>query len=131
VSEHKRRYLASKARRGDGHGYVDEPAMGMRDEPEALTEGEWRIHVAGRAESAAEQQQRFEEAKLEQARRLLSVEERLAAVMREARGAKRRVDISREAGVLKRMLESGKAARHLEQRLFVIERKVYERKQAA
>jgi hypothetical protein len=39
MSENKRRYLAPKARRGDGHGYVDMPAMGMHEEPECLTEG--------------------------------------------------------------------------------------------
>jgi transcription elongation GreA/GreB family factor len=131
MSENKRRYLAPKARRGDGHGYVDMPAMGMHEEPECLTEAEWHAHVAGRAETTAEQQQRFEEAKLEQARRLLSFEERLVEVTREARSAKRRIDVGSEVRFLRLMQQQGKKVRHLEQRLVLIERKVYREDEAA
>lgn len=119
------RFLAPKARRGDGWGYADIPQLGMREEPECLTENEWKDHVGKRAEDFEEQQRKFEEAKLEQARRLLTFEERLTAAVSEAKTAKRRVDIASEVRLLRHMQASGKEVRHLEQRLFVIERKVW------
>jgi hypothetical protein len=127
MSENKRRYLAPKARRGDGHGYVDMPIMGMHEEPECLTEAEWKLHVGGRDEDETreERKQAFAAKQLEDARRLLSFEERLTAATAEARAAKHRLDISSEVRLLRQMQQQGKEVRHLEQRLFVIERKVW------
>jgi hypothetical protein len=151
MSENKRRYLlrssplvaGGKARlmsnkkvqpkpakprevsRVEAQGYTTEPHKALHLEAECLTEAEWDVHVGKRAETAAEQQQRFEAAKLEDARRLLSFEERLTAATAEARAAKHRMDISSEVRLLRQMQQQGKEVRHLEQRLFVIERKVW------
>jgi hypothetical protein len=126
MSENKRRYLAPKARRGDGHGYVDMPAMGMHEEPECLTEAEWKLHVARtEGETDEERKQAFAAKQLDDARRLLSFEERLTAATAEARASKHRLDISSEVRLLRQMQQQGKEVRHLEQRLFVIERKVW------
>jgi hypothetical protein len=126
MSDHKPRYLAPKARRGDGHGYVDMPAMGMHEEPECLTEAEWKLHVARtEGETDEERKQAFAAKQLEDARRLLSFEDRLTAATAEARASKHRLDISSEVRLLRQMQQQGKEVRHLEQRLFVIERKVW------
>src|SRR5690349_7648263 len=119
------RFLAPKARRGDGWGYADIPQLGMREEPECLTENEWLAHVAKRAQDFEEQQRKFEEAKLEQARRLKTFEERLESATREARTAKRRIDVVNEVRLLRHMQQSGKEVRHLERRLYLLERKVW------
>lgn len=121
----KPRFLAPKGRRGDGLGYVDNPHMAMREEPECLSAQEWRDHVEKRADTAAEQLQKFEDRKREEARRLLTFEERLTAAMAHARTAKWRADISSEVRLLRQMQAAGKEVRHLEKRLHMIERKVW------
>jgi phage gp16-like protein len=50
---------------------------------------------------------------------------------REARSAKRRIDVGSEVRFLRLMQQQGKKVRHLEQRLVLIERKVYREDEAA
>lgn len=124
----KGRFLAPKARPGDGHGYVDIPELGMRLEPECLDEQDWAMHIDKRAKDMAVQQQKFEEAAREQTRRLLTFEERLVSAHEEAR--RRCIDVSSEVRLVRHMQEQRKNVRHLEKRLFVIEQKVWRSKAA-
>lgn len=118
----KRRFLASKARQGDGLGYVDRPEMAMRDEPECLTAEEHALHIDPDSKRAAEQQQAFETAQRERERRLMTFDQRLAKAQLQAKA--RFIDISREVWVLRQMQNGGKKLRHMEPRLAMIERKV-------
>lgn len=121
--EPRRRFLAPMARPGDGLGYIDIPELGMRGEPEALDADDWKRHVDLRSKRDEEQRQKFEAVSREQARRLLSFEERLVSAHEEAR--RRCVDVSSEVRLVRHMQVRGKNVRHLEARLFVIERKVW------
>lgn len=104
-------------------GYTDEPVLASRDEPQALTKRQWKDHVNERSKRDEEQRRKFEAAAIEQARRLMSFEERLVSAHDEAR--RRCVDVSSEVRLVRHMRDQGKAVRHLETRLFVIERKVW------
>jgi hypothetical protein len=148
----RKRFLAPQGRSGDGHGYLTQPqrpypehadadelyreaervaaASAMCDEPEALSLEEWSAHIDERAKEFAKQQQKFEDAQREQARRLLTFEERLDVVTAAARQARHRVDITRDLALLRHMAQSGKGVRHLERRLFLIERKVFSKPDA-
>lgn len=139
-----RRFLAPKARAGNGHGYLTQPtrplestinadeehivervlsATAMCDEPEALTEAEWKAHIDKRAITAEEQRRKFESAARDRERRLMDFEQRLVTAHAEAR--RRCIDVSSEVRLLKHMQSSGKQVRHLEQRLGAVERKVW------
>lgn len=119
----RRRFLASKARQGDGFGYVDRPEMAMRDEPEALTAEEHARHIDQDSRRAAEQQQAYESAQRERERRLMTFDQRLAKAQLEAK--RKVIDISSELWALRQMQHAGKKVRHLETRLGAIERKVW------
>lgn len=119
----KRRFLASKARQGDGFGYVNRPELAMRDEPEALTAEEHARHIDVDAKRAAEQQAHYEEAQRERKWRLMTFDQQLAEVQIEA--ARLRIDISGDLWVIRQMQRAGKKVRHLEARLGAIRRKVY------
>lgn len=113
----------AKRRGSDPSGYTDIPALSMRDEPEALSHDDFERHVLGRAVSAAEQRAALALARLEAERRLMTFDERLRSAVAEAR--RRRVDVSSDVFVLGRMRAAGKAVRHLEARLGVLERKAF------
>lgn len=135
-----RRFLAAQARAGNGHGYLSQPEReyplaadppdvveriasrtSMCDEPEALDAQDYKMHVDQRAKEHAEQQRKFETRQREQARRLMDFEQRLVTAQTEAR--MRRIDVTREVRLLRNMQQAGKQVRHLEQRLFALERK--------
>lgn len=123
---HKPRLLAPTGchrRFVDEHAYVELPGLAMRDEPEALSRDDYERHVKGRRVTAAEQQAAVEAARLEQQRRLLTVEQRMTECHAEAR--RRGRDVTREVRLLSLMLAKGVQARHLESRLGVMERRVY------
>lgn len=105
------------------HGYTDQQYKALREEPEALSQTDYERHVLGRKQTAAEQQAAIEAARLAQAQRLLTAEQRLQRVRQEARS--RCMDISSEARMVESMLRWGKEARHVEQRLGAVERRVY------
>lgn len=104
-------------------GYTDEPKLAPRDEPQALTKRQWKDHVDKRSKMAEEQRQKFETAQREQSRRLLSFEEKLVSAHEEAR--RRCIDVREEVRLVRHMQAQGKNVRHLEARLFRIERKVW------
>lgn len=139
-----RRFLAPKARAGNGHGYLSQPlrpltstsipdephiveriasATNLADEPETLTRDEWDIHIDKRAKAAEEQRRKFESAARDRERRLLTFEQRLVTAQTEAR--KRCIDVTSEVRLLKHMQTAGKQVRHLERRLGAVERKVW------
>lgn len=139
-----RRFLAPKARAGNGHGYLTQPtrpltsthhadephvveriasATTLADEPEALTQAEWDAHIDKRAILAEDQRQKFESAARDRERRLLTFEQRLVTAQTEAR--KRCIDVTSEVRLLKHMQSAGKQVRHLERRLGAVERKVW------
>lgn len=137
-----RRFLAPQARAGNGLGYLGQPdreyplapdppdvaarigeARAMCDEPEALDRDDWTRHIDKRAKELELQRQKFETAERDRERRLMNFEERLVTAQREAR--KRCIDVSSEVRLLRHMQSSGKQVRHLEQRLGVVERKVW------
>jgi hypothetical protein len=118
----KGRYLAPKARPGDGHGYTDIPELGMRHEPECLDEADWERHILPRASQDAAKRLHIEEQAREQAKRLLSQEERLVQAQREAKS--RRRDVSREVWLVERLTAKGKADQ-AERRLQALERIAY------
>jgi hypothetical protein len=137
-----RRFLAPAARQGDGRGYLTQPdrqypqapdepetvariatATAMCDEPEALDSQDYKLHVDKRAKAAAEQQRKFETVQRERERRLMNFEQRLATAHEAARARGR--DVGSEVRLLRHMRASGKKVRHLEQRLFALERKVW------
>lgn len=107
----------------EAHGYTSEPGRALRGEPECLGAADWDIHVGKRSETVEEQRRRFEAARIEEERRLLTVEQRLVTAHEEAR--RRCIDVSSEAFVLRRMLAAGKNVRHMETRLGSLERKVW------
>lgn len=137
----KSRFLLPRAGRGDGLGYIDRPlrelqpgdpperveairsASAMIDEPECLDADDWALHIDKRAKFAEEQRQKFEEASRERERRLMGFEQRLVAAQTEAR--RRCIDVTREVRLLQDMQARQKSVRHLEQRLGVVERKVW------
>lgn len=104
-------------------GYTDEPALTDRDEPQYLTGRQWKDHIDKRAKRDAEQRQKFETAQREQSRRLLTFEEKLVSAHAEAR--RRCIDVREEVRLVRHMQQKGAHVRHLESRLFVIERKVW------
>lgn len=107
----------------DEWGYTDIPVGPAKHEPQPLSDDEYEIHVLGRAQTLAQQQAAIEQARLAQAQRLLTAEERLKRVQDEARC--RCIDISSDARLLRMMLTSGKQARHVERKLGMVERRVY------
>lgn len=115
--------LAPSGRRADEYGFTDIPALAMRDEPEAIDDDDYQIHVLGRALTHAQQQIALEQAKLDRSRKLLTLEERLVVTHAEAR--RRCMDVSSEVRLVRLMLGSGKEPRHVEARLGVMERRVY------
>lgn len=122
--DHTDQYLVYGAPTGRfPKGYTDEPVLASRDEPQALTKRQWKDHVDKRSKMAEEQRQKFETAQREQSRRLLSFEQRLVSAHDEAR--KRCIDVREEVRLVRHMQDKGKNVRHLEARLFVIERKVW------
>lgn len=144
MSKSTRRFLAPKARAGNGMGYISQPlrpleskttadephiveriasATSLCDEPEALTADEWKAHIDKRAISAEEQRRKFESAARDRERRLMDFEQRLTTAHAEAR--RRCIDVSSEVRLLKHMQANGKQVRHLEQRLGAVERKVW------
>jgi DNA repair exonuclease SbcCD ATPase subunit len=137
-----RRFLAPQARSGNGLGYLSQPAREFpiaadppevvervaaqtdwRDEPEGLDRLDYELHIDERAIQHAEQQRKFETAQREQARRLMDFEQRLVTAHKEAQ--RRCIDVASEVRLLRHMQSAGKQVRHLEQRLGVIERKVW------
>lgn len=139
-----RRFLAPQARAGDGIGYLSQPsrplesttnadpehvvervlsATAMCDEPEALTQAEWEVHIDKRAILAEEQRRKFESAARDRDRRLMDFEERLVTAQTEAR--RRCIDVTSEVRLLRHMQSNDKQVRHLEQRLGAVERKVW------
>lgn len=124
--EQQRRFLAPKARRGDGLGYTDVAELGMHGEPECLDEQQWRDHV-GEPAKAVERQRRAAVA-VDVSERLLSQEERIVKALGEAERIGR--DVSREAWLLRRMQLKGRP-REVERRLQVVERIVYLGRRAA
>jgi ATP/maltotriose-dependent transcriptional regulator MalT len=115
--------LAPSGRRSDHIGYVEEPALAMRDEPEALSVAEWETHVVTRQVTVTQHQTIVTTAALEHARKLLTLEERQVALRGEAK--RRGMDLSREFRLLALMVRSGKHDRHVETRLYAAERRVY------
>lgn len=98
-------FLAPKARRGNGFGYVNDPAQGMRDEPECVGPA----IVDAYSESALFWQSLRHAAEVQEAqqsRRLLNAEQRLADVQRRAK--QQHVNVSGEVHVLSSMLERAK-----------------------
>lgn len=118
-----RRFLAPKARAGNGFGYVDKPEMAMRDEPEALTAEEHALHIDQDSKRAAEQQKAFDDAQREKKWRMMTFDQGLADVQLEAQA--KRIDISSDLWAIRQMQRAGKKVRHLEARLGAIRRKVY------
>lgn len=104
-------------------GYTERTHRAILDAGECLDEQQWSEHVDERAKRDEEQRRKFEAAAIEQARRLLSFEERLVSAHDEAR--RRCVDVASEVRLVRHMQACGKGVRHLEARLFVIERKVW------
>jgi hypothetical protein len=98
-------------------------ATDLRDEPESLDLEDYKRFIDPEKVMRERQRIRLEVAELERARRLLSFEERLTIAQVEARS--RRIDVTSEVRLLKHMQQSGKEVRHLEQRLGVVERKVW------
>src|SRR5690349_5955167 len=122
--DHTDQYLVYGAPTGRfPKGYTDEPILASRDEPQALTKRQWKDHVDKRSKMAEEQRQKFETAQREQSRRLLTFEEKLVSAHQEAR--RRSIDIASEVRLVRHMQTQGKHVRHLEARLFSIERKVW------
>lgn len=115
----KPRFLAPKARAGDGHGYVNLPALAMPHEPECLDEDDWDRHI-GR-----EVDQRAKARVLERERtaRLLSQEERIVKAQKEA--AVKQRDVRREVWLLRSMLAKGRSPEKVEKPLQALERVVY------
>lgn len=109
----------------DDRWYTSIPGVAMRGEPEALSKEEHERHVEGRRVRVEQQTEAVQEVALEMARRLLSLEERVTMVQLEAH--RRRVDVSSEVRLMRLMLVSGKEARHVEARVVVVERRVYQR----
>ena len=103
-------------------GYT-ELASRAGDELEPLDAQQWAAHIDERAKRDEEQRQKFEAASREQARRLMNFEERLVSAHDEAR--RRCIDVSSEVRLVRHMRNTGKSVRHLETRLFAIERKVW------
>jgi hypothetical protein len=113
------RFLAPKARSGDGHGYVNIPGLAMAGEPECLDEDDWDRHIGREVDQRA----KARHIERERTARLLSQEERIAKAMAEA-AAKRR-DVSREMQVLRHMQAKHKAPEKIEKRVQILERVVY------
>lgn len=121
--EMTRRFLAPKGRSGDGWGYVDNPEMAMRDEPEALTREEHARHIDQDSKRAAEQQRHYEEGQREKKWRMMTFDQGLAEVQLEAN--RRCIDINSDLWAIRQMQRAGKKLKHLERRLGAIRRKVY------
>jgi hypothetical protein len=103
-------------------GYADDPACGTRGEPECLDEADHDRYIAPRASQDAAKRLKVEEQAREQAKRLLSQEERLVAAQAEAKA--RRRDVSREVWLVERLTAKGKADQ-AERRLQALERIAY------
>lgn len=107
----------------ESSGYTELSARAMIEEPEPLDAQQWTDHVNERAKRDAEQRQKFEAAAREQARRLMDFETRLVSAHDQAR--LRCIDVSSEVRLVRHMQQQGKNVRHLEKRLYTIERKVW------
>lgn len=137
-----RRFLAAGARGGNGHGYLSTPqrelplladekdvldriatATSMSDEPESLDAQDWKAHIDERHKTIEQQRRKFEAARIDQERRLLTFEQRLVKTQAEAR--RQHIDVSGEVRQLRHMQAKAKDVRHLETRLGTMERKVY------
>lgn len=105
------------------HGYTELPHLALDPLAESLDEEDWKTHVDERSKRDEVQRQKFEAASREQARRLMNFEERLVSAHVEAR--MRCIDVASEVRLVRHMQEKGKHVRHLESRLFTIERKVW------
>jgi hypothetical protein len=115
----KPRFLAPKARAGDGHGYVDLPALGMAHEPECLDADDWDRHIGREVDQRA----KARELERERSARLLSQEERVVKAQQEAASKQR--DVRREVWLLRDMLAKGRAPEKIEKPLQGLERIVY------
>jgi hypothetical protein len=115
----KPRFLAPKARAGDGHGYVNLPALAMAGEPECLDQDDWDRHVG----KEVDQRAKARAIERERTARLLSQEERIVKAQAEAR-AKRR-DVSREVAVLRQMQARQRPPAKIEKRVQILEQVVY------
>lgn len=115
----KPRFLAPKARAGDGHGYVNLPALAMAGEPEALDEDDWDRHIG----KEVDQRAKARAVERERSARLLSQEERIVKAMAEA--ASKRRDITREVYVLRQMQAKQRPPEKIEKRVQILEQVVY------
>ena len=137
-----RRFLAPAARQGDGKGYLSQPirpypivadppevvdriaaATDTRDEPEYLDKDDYDRYIDPEKVMREGQRIKLETAAREQARRLMDFEERIVTAQAAAR--MKCIDVTSEVRLLRHMQQSGKQVRHLEQRLGVVERKVW------
>lgn len=114
----KPRFLAPKARAGDGHGYVNLPALAMADEPEALDQDDWDRHIGREVDQRAAAR----ELERERETRWLSQEERIVQVMREAQAKKR--DVTGELRILRHMQAKRLSPEKIEKRVQILERVV-------
>jgi hypothetical protein len=115
----KPRFLAPKARAGDGLGYVNLPALAMTGEPECLDEDDWARHIG----KEVDQRAKAREVERERSAQLLSQEERIVKAMTDA-AAKRR-DVSREVAVLRQMQARQRPPAKIEKRVQILEQVVY------
>jgi hypothetical protein len=113
------RFLAPKARAGDGLGYVNLPGLGMPNEPEALDQDDWDRHIGHEVDQRA----RAREIERERSARLLSQEERIVKAQAEA--ASKRRDVSREVWVLRQMQAKRRPPEKIEKRVQHLELMAY------
>jgi hypothetical protein len=82
--------------------YVTDPRLALPGEPEALSDEDWKRHVEAHRDRNAAEWQTVEEHQRELDRRLMSQDERIARMRREAN--MRGVDITRELWLLNKRL---------------------------
>jgi hypothetical protein len=115
----KPRFLAPRARPGDGLGYVNLPALAMPHEPECLDEDDWNRHIGREVDPRAK-------ARLlerERTAQLLSQEERIVKAQAEA--AFKRRDVTRELYILRDMQRKQRPPAKIEVRVQRLEQVVY------
>ena len=100
-------------------GYSEIPELAMRQEPECLDEDDWEKHVGKEARIRLAALQATEEREL----LALSLEERFEKCI--ARGAVRRLDISREVFVLRQMFARGEKVDKLNRKVQDLEAVVH------